>query len=91
MPATSAGVKKDTVSQGSSTMKGAFGGPPPYNSGITGIQEDPNIITAIPGCHYYSLGGSEQPLLNRPNTEACGLWMVVPLIEFRLQGSGCRI
>ena len=30
---------------------------PPCNSGIIGIQKDPNIILLIPYCHYYWVGG----------------------------------
>ena len=31
--------------------------PPPCNSGITGIQEDPDIILTLPYSHYYRGGG----------------------------------
>ena len=31
--------------------------PPPCNSGIIGIYEDPNIVTSIPYSHYYRVGG----------------------------------
>ena len=31
--------------------------PPPCNSGIIMIQEDPNIIPIIPYSHYYWVGG----------------------------------
>ena len=31
--------------------------PPPCNSGIIGIEEEPNIILTIPYSHYYRMGG----------------------------------
>ena len=34
-----------------------LGGPPPCNSGIIRIYEDPNIIRIIPYSHYYRVGG----------------------------------
>ena len=35
----------------------ALGGPPPCNSDIIRIYEDPNIIPIIPYSHYYWVGG----------------------------------
>ena len=35
----------------------AWEDPPPCNSGIIGIYEDPNMILIIPYSHYYRVGG----------------------------------
>ena len=34
-----------------------LGDPPPCNSDVRGIEEDPNIILIIPYSHYYRVGG----------------------------------
>ena len=34
------------------------GGPPPCNSDMKEIEEDPNIILIVPYSHYYWVGGS---------------------------------
>ena len=50
--------------------------PPPCNSGIIGIQEDPNIVTSIPYSRYYRVGGP--PNRKEQHNSYCLLGFRVP-------------
>ena len=49
-----------------------LGGPPPCDSGITGIQDDPNILTNILYGHYDWVGGP--PNLNQCKVQVWVVW-----------------
>ena len=42
-----------------------LGGPPYCNSGIIGVEEDPDIITSVPHSHHYRVGGLSTELMAR--------------------------
>ena len=77
--------------------------PPPWNSGITGISEDPNIILVVPYSHYYRVGGPlnqyeplERTLPLHPRNfpaewGAANVKTGRPLHSLGSEGSGCRV
>ena len=67
-----------------------LGGRPPCNSGMVGLQQDPNIILNIPYSHYYCVRGPlKNPKPEIPGAEPSGsaTWQ---LVEKCASGIGFR-